>query len=294
MTTAPSITSNPTSRPLWPGRWRYRIAAAILVVAAVAIVSAHYLLAFDGAIQFLVKASLAALATMIVVPWLWLTSPYSARTRLVGLAVLGLLALGVFAAVRVDETTGNIVPKLAWRWTPKHDRALVGELSHLDPATAHVDLTTTTPQDWPEFLGRGRTGIAAGPRLDRDWQAHPPREVWRRPIGAGWGSFAIVGPYAVTQEQRGEDEMVVCYELKTGKPLWAHADECRFEEVLAGVGPRATPTIDDGRVYTMGAIGQAELPGRRHGQPDLVARCAGRKRRREPPMGQKLLAAGRG
>jgi outer membrane protein assembly factor BamB len=236
-------------------RWRFRVAAAIVVVALTVIVGAQFLLTSDQATQFLVKASVAALAALIVVPWLWMTAPYSLRTRLIGLAVLGLLALGLFAAVRVDETTGNIVPKLAWRWTPKRDRALAGQLDNLDANAAHVDLTATTPNDSPEFLGRGRNGCVTGTRLDRDWTAHPPREVWRRPIGAGWGSFAIVGPYAVTQEQRGDEELVVCYELATGKPLWAHADRCRFEEVLAGVGPRATPTIDEGRVYAMGALG---------------------------------------
>ncbi len=160
---------------------------------------------------------------------------------------LGMLLL------RIDETSGDVVPKLAWRWTPKHDVALAGEFADLTGGTA--DLSATTPEDSPQFLGKDRDGRVPGPALARDWSSHPPRELWRRPIGAGWGSFAIVGKYAVTQEQRGVNELVVCYELATGKPVWYDADQGRFDEVLAGVGPRSTPTIDEGRVYTMGALG---------------------------------------
>ena len=43
-----------------------------------------------------------------------------------------------------------------------------------------------------------------GVELETDWKTHPPEEVWRREIGAGWSAFAIVGNYAVTQEQRGD------------------------------------------------------------------------------------------
>ncbi len=159
----------------------------------------------------------------------------------------------VVALVRIDETSGDVVPKLAWRWTPKADVALANEFADLVGGTA--DLATITPDDYPQFLGPNRDGTVPGPQLARDWSKHPPREIWRRPIGAGWSSYAIRGNYAVTQEQRGANELIVCYELATGKPVWYHADEVRYEEILAGVGPRSTPTIDGGKVYAMGATG---------------------------------------
>jgi outer membrane protein assembly factor BamB len=91
--------------------------------------------------------------------------------------------------------------------------------------------------------------------LSPDWKTSPPREVWRKPIGAGWGSFAIVGEFAVTQEQRGTEECVVCYRVSDGSVVWLYADPARFNSAMGGPGPRATPTIVDGVVYTVGGTG---------------------------------------
>jgi len=225
------------------------LALAALIVGAWAQLSPD----LDHQVAFLIAAPTAAGATLLAVAWLILSAPWSWGRRVTALISFMVLCGIGYGLVRVDETSGDVVPKLAWRWTPKHDLALSGSFDDLGTGTA--DLRTTTPEDYAEFLGPGRRATVSGPALERDWSAHPPRELWRRPIGAGWGSFAIVGNYAVTQEQRGDDELVVCYELDTGKPVWHHADSNRFEEIIAGVGPRATPTIVDGRVYTTGALG---------------------------------------
>ena len=113
--------------------------------------------------------------------------------------------------------------------------------------------------EYPQFLGPDRNATLTGYGLDRDWSTHPPEEVWRRQVGEGWSAFAVSRGIAVTQEQRRQRELVVAYDLATGEQLWRHSDRTRYETALAGVGPRATPTIEGDRVVTLGSNGHLNV-----------------------------------
>ena len=185
--------------------------------------------------------------------WVLFLSRLRWRVRLTVFGgVVGMIALtaGLF---KIHGVTGDLLPILEWRWKQPDAMAMpVGQPA--SPASRATSLLQTT-NDFPQFLGPQRNATVTGPVLARDWKTQPPQKLWSQPIGAAWSGFAVLGNSAVTQEQRGEEEMVVAYDLPTGKVLWSHADPAHYNTIIAGDGPRATPTIVSNRVYTLGATG---------------------------------------
>ena len=231
---------------------------------------------------------------MTLVAWSLLAGRLTERARRVALVVMIVAAAGAWALVRTDGFNGSFDFDFAWRWSKTAEERLLAQAKDElpaapkaaaapavaeTPATAAPPAVTTsaaaaTPAaattsapapsapapavlaaDWPGFRGSARDGIVRGVAIDTDWTKSPPVELWRRPIGPGWSSFAVRGDAIYTQEQRGNDEVVSAYSLKTGKPLWRHQDPARFWESNGGPGPRSTPTLANGRVYTLGATG---------------------------------------
>jgi outer membrane protein assembly factor BamB len=80
--------------------------------------------------------------------------------------------------------------------------------------------------------------------------------VWRQPVGGGYASFVVVGPLVITIEQRRENEAIVAYDFDTGRERWIHQYPALFSEKLGGDGPRATPTVHEGKLYSLGATGE--------------------------------------
>lgn len=199
------------------------------------------------------SATIVLLTALVLVLWVILSRRFAGGTR--GLAAFGLLAVcaGGPMLLRVDGTMdGRGLPRFAWRWSKPAPLAVPSMAAAAAPA---ADPRLAAARDVPQFFGPNRDGVITGARLAPDWQAQPPKELWRQPIGAGWSAFAVVGGRAFTQEQRGEEELVTCYDLLTGQLLWVHRDTARFTQWQGGEGPRATPTVLEGRVFTYGATG---------------------------------------
>jgi outer membrane protein assembly factor BamB len=142
--------------------------------------------------------------------------------------------------------------RFAWRFAPRRS----DQLTRSAPESQKVDLVTTTPLDYPQMLGPERNGNVPNVAIDPDWTSRPPKQLWKQAIGAGWAGIAIVNGFAVTLEQRGPEEWVSCYEVKSGALHWASALKERHEHIPGGVGPRSTPTIHKGKVYALGATGK--------------------------------------
>ncbi|MCJ7680408.1 MAG: PQQ-like beta-propeller repeat protein [Candidatus Aminicenantes bacterium] len=166
-----------------------------------------------------------------------------------------LLACGVWTLVRTGGITNDLKSDFAWRWTKSPEERLLAQTGDELVALPVIPETAEAGADWPGFRGPHRDGIIRDVRIETDWSASPPVELWRRPVGPGWSSFAVRGGLFYTQEQRGDEEVVSCYSLATGDPVWRHSDAARFWESNGGAGPRGTPTLSDGRVYTLGATG---------------------------------------
>ena len=157
-----------------------------------------------------------------------------------------------------------VTPEFSWRWSPTAEEEYVeflatqpaSDLPSVDDQEAAMPAVATDASgDWIGFRGRDRDGRLLGVRIETDWEVSPPQEIWRRPIGPAWSSFAVIGDRVYTQEQRGDQEVVLCLDAESGQELWVHMDETRFWEAMAGAGPRATPSFDQGRIYATGANG---------------------------------------
>ncbi len=234
-------------------RMRWWMPAAILLLAAASIALIRRSSELDGNFKNMQTTLAGAITIPLLVVWFMFFTRLRWRTRFIGLLLFAAGAFGLRQTFRFDgsiDGSGN--PRIVWRWTPKRD----GSIGAFKPASITTDHPAVVASaDYPAYLGSERQGVIKGIELERDWSAHPPQELWRQPIGLGWSAFAIAGSRAITQERRGQGELVVCYELATGRVLWAYTNLVHFNEPMGGDGPRATPTIADGRVYALGATG---------------------------------------
>jgi outer membrane protein assembly factor BamB len=194
--------------------------------------------------------------------WLLVARSLGRQVRLAGVCVVFLLTWGAFIPLRFDGVTGKFSPEFSYRWgTTAEDRYLAKREADKLAASSVADAASgpaieVTPADWPGFRGADRDGRRAGVRINTDWARNPPKQVWHKLIGPGWGSFAAVGSRLYTQEQAGDVERVVCLDADTGKEIWGHVDATKHQDNESGKGPRATPTFSEGRVYALGATGK--------------------------------------
>ncbi len=236
--------------------WLERLAALVLMFAAVSatprILDRSVATAGMGV---LFKFYVIPVLGLALVLWALASHRLSGLPRRAALAAAILAACGVFACLRTEGVTGDFRSQVSWRWSKTPEQKL---LSRADAEPAAIPAALRMPvagPSWPGFRGPRRDSVVAGLRIKTDWTSSRPAELWRRPVGPGWSSFAVGGGFLYTQEQRGEFEVVACYDLATGKPVWSHRDPARFYESNGGAGPRGTPALHNGRVYALGATG---------------------------------------
>ena len=236
-------------------RWYERVGALILIVPAVILTKriVHVSIA-TGSFGFLLFVLAIPAMSLTLVAAAVLSRRFSSGRRPAVLAAAIVITCGVFALLRTGGATGDFKQDFHFRWskTPEERLLAQGDESVASPSAPS---TTVNTGEWPGFRGPQRDGAVRGVHLKTDWSTSPPVELWRRPIGPGWSSFSVHTGRLYTQEQRGNDEIIACHDVSTGKPVWRHSDPARFYESIGGPGPRATPTLSNGRVYALGATG---------------------------------------
>ncbi len=240
------------SRASRSDRWGAVVLMIVALVVTSQIVHESIATAMMG-MMFIVYA-IPVLSLPFVV-WAVTTRNFPDRPRRTAMVATILLACGGWTLVRTGGFTGELDQDFAWRWTDTPEERLLAEGGDEPTSLPLASAEAATGADWNGFRGPDRDGVVPGIRIATDWSVSPPVELWRRNLGPGWSSFAVRGDLFYTQEQRGDDEVVACYRLTTGEPVWKHRDTARFWEANAGAGPRGTPILSDGRVYTLGGTG---------------------------------------
>lgn len=210
----------------------------------------------------------------------WLFFSGVRRSRRIGVLVVMVASAlaGWLGLVRRLEFNGAMAPMITWRWDTPEDQQRANWLREQSDTTvadpALDEPFVITQADWPRYCGADGSRIVREPITIRDWSEHPPKLLWKHPIGEGWSSFAVVGPRLFTQEQRGDDECIVCYHADSGSELWIHRDKARYATAMGGIGPRATPTVTPTGLYALGATGLLTcldpVTGTRHWQRNIA------------------------
>jgi outer membrane protein assembly factor BamB len=137
--------------------------------------------------------------------------------------------------------------------------------------TICMEAAAARADDWPQWLGPQRDGVWRETGLVEAFAPSGPSVRWRTPVGEGYAGPAVAqGRVIITDRVRPKgvnnpddpfgtprvagSERVLCLDEATGKVLWRHEYECHYE-ISYAAGPRTTPVIADGKVYTLGAMG---------------------------------------
>jgi outer membrane protein assembly factor BamB len=128
---------------------------------------------------------------------------------------------------------------------------------------------TVSADDWPQWMGPRRDNVWREQGLLEKFPEGGPRVVWRAPRAGGYAGPAVAGGKLfvtdyVTKDNVKTDnvdreastgiERVLCLDAETGQELWKHEYPVTYT-ISYPAGPRCTPIIDGGKVYTLGAEG---------------------------------------
>jgi outer membrane protein assembly factor BamB len=130
--------------------------------------------------------------------------------------------------------------------------------------------TLASAADWPQWMGSNRDDVWPETGIIEKFPAGGLKFLWRKPIHGGFAGPAVAGgrvyvtdyvrtagdnkPAPTRRNDLKGKERVLCLDGKTGKEIWKHEYDCNYT-ISYPAGPRCTPTVSDGKLYTLGAMG---------------------------------------
>lgn len=114
-----------------------------------------------------------------------------------------------------------------------------------------------TAADWPQYRGPSRHGTApADAALLTSWETAGPTELWRRPVGAGYSAVTVVGDRVYLMDAAGGQDVVLCLDAADGTEIWRTPLGETAVSYMDDNGPRSTPAVIDGWLYTASSAGR--------------------------------------
>jgi outer membrane protein assembly factor BamB len=153
---------------------------------------------------------------------------------------------------------------------------------------ARLELAEAGGEEWPRWRGPRGDGTWHGPPLPETWPDSGLKQHWRQPIGGGYSGIAAAGGRVYTMDYRSdprEVERVLCFDGAAGRLLWSFQYDVDYEDLSYGNGPRCTPTVHEGRVYTLGTMGDAHCLDAATGELHWSRNFAGEERENIPTWG---------
>jgi outer membrane protein assembly factor BamB len=109
--------------------------------------------------------------------------------------------------------------------------------------------------DWPQFYGPQRNGVSPESGLAKTWPASGPKQLWKLPLGPGFGGVAVEGGRVYLLDRlEDKQEVLRCLDLSSGKEEWNYAYDAPGK--YPHEGSRSTPSVDDKHVFTVGGTGE--------------------------------------
>lgn len=139
------------------------------------------------------------------------------------------------------------------------NRLLNGPLVLLMVVASGNSLLSAGDVNWPGFLGPKRDGWVEHFKQPDAWPKSLS-QVWRVEVGTGYGSPLVADDRVYQHSRQGDDEVLWCFDLATGKEIWKQSHAVPFKASSGGErhgnGPKSSPVIADGRIFTMSSLGE--------------------------------------